>query len=275
MKNKTWLLPILLSVLFIAVIACAVVYVKSTDTVSYKYHRGEELIDEEEYSQALRFLEPLDWDYMDTKGLVFYCYAQNYYDEDDIEKAYEYMEDASFSHQPDERLARIEKFRGKVEKEYKKLLEKREEQYQKWLKKEEAAEKTAKKKKKSSEDEEVDVPYVGMWESDIYDTSIGDLRCRTFETDEYIDGKMREVTYYNFYEGYYIVFVAKCVDNRVVEVSDNREDVSKRKKKKKKAYYPEVDEYKDTGADEFYDYFPDDFLDYEDAEEYYYEHGGN
>lgn len=28
-------------------------------------------------------------------------------------------------------------------------------------------------------------------------------------------------------------------------------------------------------AEDFYDWYKDDFIDYEDAEEYYYEHGGN
>lgn len=43
-------------------------------------------------------------------------------------------------------------------------------------------------------------------------------------------------------------------------------------KQRRKPYYPEVDEYDDPL--EFYEFHPDDFLDYEDAEEYYYENGG-
>ena len=43
-------------------------------------------------------------------------------------------------------------------------------------------------------------------------------------------------------------------------------------KRRRKPYYPEVDEYDDPL--EFYEFHPDDFLDYEDAEEYYYENGG-
>ena len=51
-----------------------------------------------------------------------------------------------------------------------------------------------------------------------------------------------------------------------------KEETKPQNKKKPKAYYPEVEEYSDV--EEFYHYNWDYFMDFEDAENYYYEHGG-
>ena len=51
-----------------------------------------------------------------------------------------------------------------------------------------------------------------------------------------------------------------------------KEETKPQNKKKPKAYYPEVEEYSDV--EEFYHYNWDCFMDFEDAENYYYEHGG-
>lgn len=50
------------------------------------------------------------------------------------------------------------------------------------------------------------------------------------------------------------------------------EEQSSSPKKPHKPYYPEVDEY--TSPEDFYYNFPDYFMDYDEAEQYYYEHGG-
>jgi len=49
-------------------------------------------------------------------------------------------------------------------------------------------------------------------------------------------------------------------------------DVPSGGKKSGGAYYPDVSGYSDP--EEFYYWHPDDFYDFEDAEDYYYEHGG-
>lgn len=54
--------------------------------------------------------------------------------------------------------------------------------------------------------------------------------------------------------------------------SDYSSNDSTTNERKHGAYYPETDEY--TSPEDFYYNFRDDFMDYDEAEEYYYENGG-
>lgn len=56
------------------------------------------------------------------------------------------------------------------------------------------------------------------------------------------------------------------------EDSTSYDSTPSENKRKHGAYYPETDEY--TSPEDFYYNFRDDFMDYDEAEEYYYEHGG-
>ena len=132
-------------------------------------------------------------------------------------------------------------------------------------------------KNKQDKSQEIEVPYVGMPESSIMGTSLGSLKHTKHTAARKVNDELKPVTMYTFYEDDSIVFIAECVNGQVYEVHDYRDEVhnsqnKKHTQKKHEAYYPEVDEY--TSPEDFYYFNWDLFMDYEDAENYYYEHGG-
>lgn len=123
----------------------------------------------------------------------------------------------------------------------------------------------------------IEIPYVGMSEGLIMDTSLWSLKHSKHIAARKVNDSLEPVTMYTFYENGSIVFIAECIDGQVSEVHDYRDEVHASQKethtqKNHEPYYPEVDEY--TSPEDFYYNFRDYFMDYDEAEQYYYEHGG-
>ena len=120
------------------------------------------------------------------------------------------------------------------------------------------------------------LPYVGMPESWIRITALGSPSEYVHEGSEYINGRVYLAYTYYFVENGKVIFEARCVLGKVVEVKDKRNNKTTSggsgKVGSSKSSMPSVDEYSDP--EEFYYWNIDDFYDYEDAEEYYYSHGG-
>ena len=118
------------------------------------------------------------------------------------------------------------------------------------------------------------VPYVGMSESKINDTILG-TNYEIVHNSEYIKGENIRANIYRFKRGNGIIFVARCLQGKVVKVIDYRDDPwvlpstssSSAKKKSNDDDPYDVNEY--STPEDFYDEYYDDFWDYEEAEDYY------
>ena len=163
-------------------------------------------------------------------------------------------------------------FRGKRRDFYQEKLELIEKDYAIYVKKREAleAEKIAQEKKKPKK---IDLPYVGMSESMISKTSLGAPRDKVRHNTEMINGNVYHANLYDFVKNGKCIFTARCINGTVTQVWDMRDDPQTFIFNE--TYYPpeiNVDDFKDP--EDFYDEYHDDFLSYEDAEDYYYAHGG-
>lgn len=119
------------------------------------------------------------------------------------------------------------------------------------------------------------LPYVGMSTKYLNDTALGKA---TYDGSGKgtLDGETVTVQYYSYHHFLYPVYDIRCVDGKVIYVSrrssstrpltispdDDDEDADE--------YY--ADEF--ASAADFYEYYRDDFYDFDEAEDYYYSHGG-
>jgi hypothetical protein len=122
------------------------------------------------------------------------------------------------------------------------------------------------------------VPYVGMPESRIGDTSLGAPSDEVRHNLESIGGEPYRANLYDFKVNGSTVFTARCVQGRVTQVWDFRDQDTSGSSFKPSASSKssaDTDPYHASdysGAEEFYDNYYDDFFDYDDAEAYYNEH---
>ena len=135
------------------------------------------------------------------------------------------------------------------------------------------------RKREIEEDKKIrsSVPFVGMSESRINDTILG-TNYEIVHNSEYIKGEKVRANIYRFKKGNGIIFVARCLQGKVVKVIDYRDDpwvIPSSSSTSYKSKSDDDDPYNvnDYSSEEdFYDDHYDDFWDYEDAEDYYREH---
>ena len=142
----------------------------------------------------------------------------------------------------------------------------------------------------STEPKNIKAPYVGMSESRIGKTSLGEPDPVVRHNDEQLKGgKHVTANLYDFKVNGWTVFTARCVQGTVTEIFDFRDSVDTSRphrdpsnSTKTYVYDDNDDDYYDDPYD-VYDYYDpedfyydheDDFYDYEDAEDYFYEHDG-
>lgn len=224
------------------------------------YSEAEDLIAAKRFIEAEENLKRIkDSDYKDTAALLLLCDAHGDYSDGNLVGAYYTMKEAHFNHQSSEALSIIQTFKQNLEKEY--------DQYIKEL--------DARKAQEYENSITHGVPFVGMSESRIGDTSLGKPSDKVRHNYEMKNGERYTANLYDFYEGNNLIFTARCVNGVVKEIWDERDDPIK-------PYVPEKDHSFSTdpsvdgfsNPEDFYDWYWDDFFDYYDAENYYYEHGG-
>ena len=226
------------------------------------YRQAEIMIADGRYAQAGELLETIrDSSYRDTAGLLLLCEAYGRYEAGDSLYAYRLLERASFSHQTPERMAAIAAFRTTAKQEY------------------EAHQKAVRERERKAEEEKIrkGVPYVGMSEYDIHKTSLGRASDEVRHNREVKNGQQLIANLYDFYEGGRRIFTARCIGGIVTEVWDHRGAAGSSAKKNTGRqpvtdHDPSVSDF--TNPEDFYDWYYDDFFDYEEAEAYYYDHGG-
>lgn len=213
----------------------------------------------------------LDKLYKNTLELYAYSLARNEYNSDDrnMDWVEEYLRPIHYISYDGELCEEINTFTENFHSEYEEFVAEKESlaKYQEYVSKREEAERL-----KSSP------PYVGMSESDIGKTLLGEKYTKSFDHID-IDGMSVQITEYNFKndEGG-IIFIAKCRNDKVISVLDFRDRPLYRINYKSlfpKKSTSDKDDYNAKDYDDpedFYDDNYDDFGDYEDAEDYYYEH---
>lgn len=226
------------------------------------YEAALNLIEDERYKDACDKLENiLEEDYKDTEALIAYCEANIAYENGNIRSAYWDSYSLHFGYQTSEQKKRIDEFIQKVELEYDEYLEQ-----------ERIEEQKAYEKKITS-----GVPFVGMSEKDINRTSLGKPSSEIRHNKECINGEQYIANLYDFYNGSDKVFIARCVQGKVTDVWDYRDNPISQSTKpytsnstKKESDPYDASDYSDP-EDFYYDYY-DDFWDYEEAEDYWNEY---
>ena len=190
-----------------------------------------------------------------------FCYALWNHQTGSIDTAHWAIEQVDGSH-----------FRGKRHDFYQEKLALIEKDYAIYVIKKEARE-AEQRTQESKTPKRIDLPYVGMSESMISKTSLGAPREKVRHNTEMISGNVYQANLYDFVKDGKCIFTARCIQGKVTQVWDMRDDPQTFMFNE--TYYPpeiNVDDFGDP--EDFYDEYRDDFLSYEDAEDYYYAHGG-
>ena len=259
--GRRWIaLGILLGLLFGAWAVTAAVRALKTAEV---YSQAEQMIAAGEYERALDQLDLLEkTEYKDKQALIRLCRAHQYYERGSYASAYRELKGVVFRYVTAEQKEEIAAFRAVLYAEYQAQLKREEER------------KAEEYEKKITEG----VPFVGMPESRISDTSLGRPSEEVRHNSEMIDGERYTANLYDFYRDGRLIFCARCIRGKVTAVWDYRDsgtDYDPSFNGCDRSYYitdEDVQQY--SHPDDFYYDYPDDFVDFEDAEDYYYSHGG-
>ena len=180
------------------------------------YTEAEKLIDQEQYEAASDVLSIIEQEnYENTQELMDYCQAHISYDSGNLEAAYKELKYGTYENQPTERKQKMIAFKNRVEREYDAYCEAERKRQQ------EQEEKEYRQKVRSG------VPFVGMLESDISNTILGSPSPKTRGNHECINGKQYKATLYDFMEDGYVIFTARCIQGKVTEVWDERDNPHK------------------------------------------------
>ena len=173
------------------------------------YSDAETMIFEERFEEARSMLEKIkDQNYKDKAALLLLCDAHEAYSDGYYASAYYIMEEAHFYYQSDEHMNSIQTFRQILEQEHDQYIE------------ELAASEAQKREDKIRRG----VPYEGMSELRIADTSLGKPSDKVRHNSEIKNGKVYTANIYDFYSEDKLIFTARCVDGYVTNVWDDRYD---------------------------------------------------
>ncbi len=239
-----------------------------------KYNKAVQLMNNGQYSEAALLFESLK-EYSKSEAYYNYCMAQESASKGRYSSASFYLSGIG------KKLSKSEYPVGYVE-------------FAQMVKEEEdKARAESEKLARERYDEEVrtGVPFVGMYESDIGKTTLGRPNGTPWHNYNWERGKKIQATIYEWHRDGYVVFSARCLHGTVEQVWDDRRNPWKKVKsstsssnknrttssgagKKKTTNDDPLDAKSYDNPEDFYDDCYDDFFDYEEAEDYYYEHGG-
>jgi len=246
------------------------------------YQEAEELIEQELYEEAGGLLEQISekvYSGLETKELLALCQSHMSYDSNDITTAYSMVSSLELQNVSVEIQEKLEAYKEQVTTEYEVYLEEQAiaESEAEEQKKKEKEEQAAAKEKSFLESLSKKVPYVGMSETYISKTSLGEPSSTVRHNTEMISGQAYTANLYDFKSGNTTIFTARCVQGKVIRVWDNRDKVSSGNSSSSsgsssKSSSSSKDEYNASDYDDpeefYYDHY-DDFDGYEDAEAYW------
>lgn len=220
------------------------------------YASALEQIENGAYQAAYAALESIgNADYKDTEGLMLLCEAYTEYEKDNTFSAAECLERARFHYLTEEQREKIDAFERQLTAiNNKKTREFAEKEHQ-WL----------------EERIKNGVPFVGMSEYRIGDTTLGPPAAEIRHNSEIRHNTLCHFNLYDWFRNGYCIYSVRCLDGEVIQVWDYRSSpippYVPKSGSKKKYDTPDPDDYDDAEA--LYEWYYDDFYDYEDAEEYY------
>ena len=256
--NRIKRIAIILLTTIITVIV--VIFIVNQVKLSSIYIKGEELIADNEYEQAIeQFSLIKEKKYKDTESLIALCEAHKFYESGNISLAYDQINKITIIYDSDYVSKQaVREFKNQVQNEFKAY------QHQMEIKKELEQEKRITS----------GVPYIGMPEARIADTSLGEPSNNVRHNIAIANGKRYTANLYDFYKNGARIFTARCVNGVVTEVWDDRYTTTSSYKpnsqKNNTKSSPNANKF--SNAEDFYDYYYDEFFDYYDAEKYYKEH---
>ena len=224
------------------------------------YEQAVALYDGGSYDEAKElFYDVPDRDFRDTESYIALCRARIAYDNGNIDYAYRLMRFTRFNNLSREQHDAFGEFMAALNAGY-----------EVYLKEKVIADKRAYRDRITN-----GVPYIGMPESEIRNTSLGAPSGNVRHNTEMKNGQPHSANIYDFKRDKATIFTARCVDGYVINVWDHRDNpvVPYRPEKSTKSYDDDpfnVHDY--IHPDDFYYDHYDDFVDYEDAEDYYNEH---
>lgn len=266
MSEGKWKLPGLAIVIIAAIAFSIGVRMTHNNQVKEFYREAENLIAQERYREAREILEKIvEEEYRDTLPLIKLCKSHEEYDSGDLEEAWSIICNEGFAYQSAEQIEAIHNYTGGLRQEYRAYIRKVQ------------LEKAQRYRNKIKNG----VPYVGMRETEIGNTSLGAPDPVVRHNYETKHGNTYEANLYDFKKYGSVIFVARCVDGEVTEVWDYRNSPRssytppKKKttsKKESDARDDPYDVYDYADPEDFYDDNYADFWEYEEAEEYWNEH---
>lgn len=220
------------------------------------YQQAVEAYRQGEYEKADELFGKLDYNYAHVKEYSTICDARRYYAKGNMSMAKFVLDWYTYSFLSKEEKEEFETFRAAVERGYavEKAREERED------------------REKLEERIRTEPPFYGMSESRINDTVLGHYtKLETTITGK--DLEQWEVHNYSWMSGGKTLYYASCEKGSVVRVHDYRDhpkspsgsgaDITP---------YPDVSFF--SNPEDFYYFYVDDFDGYQDAEDFYYAHGG-
>lgn len=255
-KAKRIAIVLLTAIIIVIVVILTISQLK----LSSVYRKGEEFIAANEYEQAIEQFSLIKRkNYKDTKSLISLCEAHKFYESGNISLAYDRINEITIIYDSDYVSKQdVREFKNQVQKEFKDY------QHQMEIKK-----KLELEKRITS-----GVPYVGMPEARIADTSLGEPSGDVRHNTAIKNGKRYIANIYDFYKNGARIFSVRCVNGVVTEIWDDRYTTTSSYKpnSQKSSTKSTPNANKFSNAEDFYDHYYDDFFDYYDAEKYYKEH---
>jgi len=179
------------------------------ESVRSAYQQAQDMLLQGLYDNANSILKEIaeeEYSNMDITELLQYCDAQIKYESGDIAGAYNKVNSLILEHVDETLQDELKSFQKQIAEEY-----------EVYLAEQEAAERAA------YEDNIINgVPYVGMPESRIADTSLGEPSETVRHNREMINGESYIANLYDFVENGVRYFTARCVQGKVIQVWDNR-----------------------------------------------------
>ncbi len=271
--GKKLFLIILFSVLMTVIAVAATDSIIKTERrrsyIEDNYNEALALFGEEKYSECFHTLCELRryMDYSDYRDIIAFTElssAHISYEEGNVLAAERELGQIRFKETDPDSIEGYREFAALVRKESVPL-------------KEEAARRDLERYRERIEN---GVPYVGMSESEIKNTSLGSPSDKVGSNMADIKGKFYKTTIYYFYKNGALIFSARCARGSVINVWDYRDaprtfSLNTSASKNRSSGIADSDplnakDYSDP--EDFYFDNEDDFEDFEDAEDYFNEH---
>lgn len=266
-KRTAWVIVAVLDVVIVAIFVGTGIHDHNVNGVPYE--EAVALMDSSDYAGAIaKFKEVDDRGYKATRALQRVCEAHLYYEDGKVDDAWDtvrFLDDIyDTSSLTSDQRQEIKAFQDQLEVEVVPYKEKKaEEEYQAEMRRIREG-----------------VPYVGMSEKYISMTSLGTPSSEVRHNSEMISGERYIANLYDFKENGHTIFTARCVQGKVTNVWDKRDQdtsrpVSQSSSANKNKTSQDDDPYdvnNYTHPDDFYYDHYDDFFDYYDAEDYFNDH---